>query len=86
MKKKYFFVLTAAALLILRTANFYGQEFEVVEVAEDMTTLENSRGDLFTLSNVGYSIGDHVYCIMDDNETPGNTDDHIIYHHISKED
>lgn len=79
MKRRYIIALTAT-LALLRAANLYADDFTVVKCAGDVVTMEDSRGELYTLENVNYSIGDNVFCILDDQETPSREDDVIIYH------
>ena len=58
--------------------NQYVKECVVVDVCDDVITVQSADGNYFEFFGNGYSQGDNVKVTFHDNETIGITDDFII--------
>ena len=71
-------VLVGMYLGFLAVNGQYVKECVVVDVNNDVVTIQTEQGDYFEFFGDGFDVGDNVKVTFNDNETIGNTDDFII--------
>jgi hypothetical protein len=93
MNKKNSFVLFIVVMLITlviltigfvkgvispQNCNYYAMNSTVVEVKEQLITVEDYSGNLWQFEGNSWSVGDRCNCVMYDNKTEMMSDDEII--------
>lgn len=66
---------------LIMAASIYATTMRVTAIdnAKDIVTMETATGHIFEMEGTeDYMIGDYVSLVMDDNGTPGITDDIIV--------
>lgn len=73
-----FAVLVGMYLGFLVINNQYVKQCVVVDVDNEVVTVQTEQGDYFEFFGDGFEIGDNVKVTFNDNETIGINDDFII--------
>lgn len=81
MKKDFIGVLAVMFgmyLGFLAVNGQYVKQCVVVDVDNEVVTIQTEQGDYYEFFGDGFAVGDDVKVTFHDNETIGNTDDFII--------